>query len=86
MKEWRLLIEQAQTGHEASRQKILEKLEPKINKSLRQTTHQNRADLKQELVIKTLIAVQEFDTRSVPGFWHFVEESEPPKAARQAGK
>jgi DNA-directed RNA polymerase specialized sigma24 family protein len=86
MKEWRRLIEQAQEGHEASREKILEKLEPKINKSLRQTTYQNREDLKQELIIKTLTAIQEFDTCSVPGFWHFVQETAPPKAARQAGK
>lgn len=87
MKEWRQLIEQAQAGHEASKERILEKLEPKMNKSLHQTAPQNRGDLKQELILKTLMVIQEFDTRSVPGFWHFAEKAgKAEKAPPRAGK
>jgi hypothetical protein len=85
MKEWKLLVEQAKMGDEESKMRIINMLEPKINKSLLQTKPQERTDLKQELIVKTLSVIQSFDTSSVPGFWRFMYEIENdaprPKAA-----
>ncbi|MBM7095738.1 helix-turn-helix domain-containing protein [Bacillus sp. H-16] len=75
MKEWRLLIESSQKGNEESTLKIIQKLEPKIRKSLYQTDFQERDNLEQELRIKTMTIVHSFDTSNVPGFWDWLDEA-----------
>lgn len=75
MKEWRKLIEDSQEGNEHSTLIILKKLEPKIKKSLKQTTIQDRENLEQELVMKVLKVTYSFDTNKVPGFWEFLNKN-----------
>ncbi|WP_342424621.1 helix-turn-helix domain-containing protein [Paenibacillus sp. FSL E2-0178] len=41
--------------------KIINRFEPKIKKSLYQTSIQNREDLKQELIVKFIEVVQTFE-------------------------
>jgi hypothetical protein len=74
VKEWKELIENSQQGDEHSALQILKKLEPKIKKSLRQTIFQDRENLEQELIIKTLKITRSFDTSKVPGFWEFINQ------------
>ncbi|QAS54848.1 helix-turn-helix domain-containing protein [Halobacillus litoralis] len=76
MKEWKELIEWSQQGDEQSTLKIIRKVEPKIKKSLKQTLSQDRENLEQELIIKTIKIIQSFDTNQVPGFWEFMNKSE----------
>ncbi|MYL39840.1 helix-turn-helix domain-containing protein [Halobacillus litoralis] len=72
MKEWKTLIEKSQNGDEYSTVKIIKRIEPKIKKSLKQTTYQDRENLEQELISKTLKVTHSFDTNNVPGFWEFL--------------
>jgi predicted component of type VI protein secretion system len=54
-------------------EKIIELFEPKIKKSILQTTTQDREDLSQTLKIKLFETIQSYDMASVPGFSEFKE-------------
>jgi len=64
------LIEESKTNNEKLVQ-LLQFFEPKLLKSLYQTAENNREDLKQELIIKFIVAVKNYDLNNVPGFWEF---------------
>ena len=54
--------------------KILKAFNPKINKALKQTRFQYRADMKQELHLKLVTIVKMYDVEEVDGFWGFYEK------------
>lgn len=54
--------------------KILKAFNPKINKALKQTRFQYRADMKQELHLKLVTIVKMYDVEEVAGFWEFYEK------------
>lgn len=62
------LIEQSKKDNEALL-KLIQYYEPKLYKSLYQTTENNREDMKQELLVKLIVAIKKYDIDSVPGFW-----------------
>lgn len=55
------LIIQAKHDDKAAILEIIGRFEPKIKKSLHQTSLQNREDLKQELILKLIEVIQSFD-------------------------
>ncbi|WP_174614852.1 helix-turn-helix domain-containing protein [Virgibacillus ihumii] len=65
------LAEQAKHGNVDAVEDVLERFEPKIKRSLSQTTLQNQADLYQELSIKTMEIIHTYDADKVYGFWEF---------------
>ncbi|MDO7907174.1 helix-turn-helix domain-containing protein [Paenibacillus sp. JX-17] len=68
------LCRQAQRYHPQAMERILELFQPKISRSLCQTSIQERDDLRQELYLKMIEAVQKYDLDRTPGFWQFVDE------------
>lgn len=54
------LIAQAQENDKQAMMEIIYRFEPKIKKSLHQTSFQNRDDLKQELIVKFIEVVHTF--------------------------
>ncbi|MEJ3719941.1 helix-turn-helix domain-containing protein [Paenibacillus polymyxa] len=55
------LLNQAKSNNQTAVLEIIEKFEPKIKKSLQQTTIQNQEDLRQELVTKFIEVLYSFD-------------------------
>lgn len=53
--------------------KIIEMFAPKIHQSLRQTQPQNREDLSQEIKIKLLNCIQEYDVEKTPGYFEMLD-------------
>lgn len=54
---------------------IIEVIQPKIKKSLFQTSIENREDLEQELMVYSLHIMNNKISRSVPGFFSFFGQS-----------
>ncbi|MFC4023894.1 helix-turn-helix domain-containing protein [Oceanobacillus longus] len=52
---------------------VLHLFEPKIRVSLKQTSPQEREDLYQELKIRTIEIVRQYDFHSTYGFWEFTD-------------
>lgn len=57
----RELISQAKGNNQQAMMEIIYKFEPKIKKSLHQTSFQNRDDLRQELIVKFIEVVQNWE-------------------------
>ncbi len=68
------LIKKAQQRDARAIAAIIDKFNPKIQKSLTQTKPQDRNDLRQEVSLKLIEAIYRYDLRSVPGFWEFVDK------------
>jgi hypothetical protein len=73
---WMKLAKQKDSGAAVC---ILEQFEPKVRQSLRRTAHQEREDLKQELRLKLLDVMIQFDTDNVPGFFDYVDQMQKGK-------
>lgn len=58
---------------------ILKQFEPKIKQSLRRIAYQEREDLKQELHLKLLDVMTQFDTDNVPGFFDYLDQMQKVK-------
>ncbi|WP_238655565.1 helix-turn-helix domain-containing protein [Paenibacillus piscarius] len=69
------LIKKAKQKDRAAIATIIDKFTPKIQKSLYQTNAQNRNDLRQEVNLKMIEAINKYDLESVPGFWEFVNQN-----------
>ncbi|TLS36654.1 helix-turn-helix domain-containing protein [Pseudalkalibacillus caeni] len=68
------LINRAKSDDEDAIVKILELLEPKIQYEVRKTAEKHREDLKQELTIKLIKTIKEFDLDNVPDFDNFMKQ------------
>ncbi|CDQ40329.1 MULTISPECIES: helix-turn-helix domain-containing protein [Virgibacillus] len=68
------LTKQAQNSDTAAISIILERFEPKIKASLQQTPIQEQADLYQELRIKLIEMVREFDFNKTYNFTEFKQK------------
>jgi len=67
------LLQQAKNEDKEGLSAILNQFEKKIEAELRQTSPQNRDDLRQELVIKVMEAVEKYSVEDVPNFEQFIE-------------
>ncbi|WP_165998728.1 helix-turn-helix domain-containing protein [Bacillus sp. Cs-700] len=67
------LLQQAKNEDKEGLSAILNQFEKKIEAELRQTPPQNRDDLRQELVIKVMEAVEKYSVEDVPNFEQFIE-------------
>lgn len=65
------LIEEVQYGDEPSLVKFIHQLEPKVNRLLRQTHHNNREDLRQELFLMIILTTKKYKLGEVPDFEEF---------------
>ena len=59
--------------------KILKAFNPKIKKSLQQTSYQNRADIEQELQLKLINIIQMCELDEMDGFWEFYNKAKNSK-------
>lgn len=48
---------------------VINFFEPKLKRCLYQTIPNNREDLRQDLLIKLINTIKQYDVDSVPGFW-----------------
>lgn len=55
---------------------IIKLLEPKINKALLQTTKENRADLKQDILELIITKLKNNTLSDVPDFFQYLEDYE----------
>lgn len=69
------LLKKAQQQDREAIETIIFKFNPKIQKSLSQTSVQNRNDLRQEVSLKMIEAINKYNLESVPGFWEFVSSN-----------
>lgn len=69
------LLIQARKNDKNAMESIILKFNPKLQKSLYQTTLQDRNDLKQEIHLKIIEAVYKYDIETVPGFWEFIQNN-----------
>lgn len=69
------LVEQAQQSNTEAIHIILKQFEPKIKASLNQTSPQEQEDLCQELKMKTIEIVLQFDFKNIDGFWEFLNKN-----------
>jgi F0F1-type ATP synthase membrane subunit b/b' len=67
------LLQQAKNEEKEGLGAILNQFEKKIEAELRQTSPQNRDDLRQELVMKVMEAVEKYKVEDVPNFEQFIE-------------
>ena len=68
------LLQQAKQEEKEGLGAIIHQFEKKIEAELRQTSPQNRDDLRQELVLKVLEAVEKYNMEDVPNFEQFIED------------
>ncbi|WP_100330548.1 hypothetical protein [Bacillus xiapuensis] len=54
---------------------IIEKLEPKIKKSLLQASYEHREDLAQEIKEKIIIKLKNEELAKIPGLFEFIEKN-----------
>lgn len=67
-----ILITKSKLDDEKSISSLLQQFESSIKKSLYQTSYNHREDLNQELNIKILDAVRDYNFDKCPGFWEFI--------------
>lgn len=58
---------------------VLKYFEPKLKSCLYQTQPFNREDLRQDLLIKLINTIKEYDIHSIPGFWDMKNRLVPRK-------
>ncbi|MER2007020.1 MAG: hypothetical protein ABS939_06165 [Psychrobacillus sp.] len=66
--EWIDLVEKSKHDEKALLT-LISFFEPKLKICLYQTPPTNREDLQQDLIIKLINTIQNYDVNSVPGFW-----------------
>ncbi|KZE50968.1 hypothetical protein [Rossellomorea marisflavi] len=66
------LVRKAKTDNH-SLNKVIELFFPRIFSSLNQTNWQDREDLSQELKIKLLVLIRNYDLESVPCYFQMIE-------------
>ena len=66
-------LQRAKQKDEEGLKEVIQQFEKKIEAELRQTSLQNRDDLRQELVIKVMEAVEKYKMEDVPNFEQFIE-------------
>ncbi|MFB5664196.1 helix-turn-helix domain-containing protein [Alteribacillus sp. HJP-4] len=64
----------AKEKDEEAMARLLLEFEPFIQKSLRQTTIQEKEDLRQHLRLKCIESVYRFSYSPAPGFWEFIKK------------
>ncbi|KAF0817158.1 MULTISPECIES: helix-turn-helix domain-containing protein [Cytobacillus] len=57
-----------------SMNRVIEMFSPKILSSLNQTNHQDREDLSQEIKMKLLLCIKNFDVENTPGYFQMMEQ------------
>jgi hypothetical protein len=57
-----------------SMNQIILMFDPKIKASLVQTEYQERSDLSQEIKIKMIKSIKNYDTETTPGFFEFINQ------------
>jgi hypothetical protein len=65
------LTRSAQNNNKDALLLIIQRFSPKIKKSLFHTTYQDQGDLEQELKLKIIKAILEYDLESTPNFREF---------------
>lgn len=60
--------------NKAAMESVIKLFEPKLKKTLYMTNPNDRDDLEQELKMKMVSYIKEYDMNSVPGFWEFKEK------------
>ncbi|WP_347548347.1 helix-turn-helix domain-containing protein [Pseudalkalibacillus hwajinpoensis] len=68
------LLQQAKQNDEEAFSRIISQFEKKLEAELRQTSYQYRDDLRQELYIKILEAVENYHLEDVPDFEQFMKK------------
>ena len=68
------LLQQAKQNEDEALKLIFSQFEKKIEAELRQTPYEYRDDLRQELYVKILEAVEKYSIEEVPNFEQFIEE------------
>ena len=67
-----LLLRKSQRNDKKALLCILEQFEPKIRKSLCQTSKNNREDLYQELKLRVIKLINNYDLNSCPGLCEYI--------------
>lgn len=67
------LIREAKNNDTRALEDIIIMFAPKVNKSLFQTSRQERDDLKQEVCMKIIEAVYVYNLEATPGFWDYLK-------------
>ncbi|MDQ0482265.1 helix-turn-helix domain-containing protein [Guptibacillus hwajinpoensis] len=67
------LLQQAKQNEDKALELIFNQFEKKIEAELRQTPYEYRDDLRQELYVKILEAVEKYSIEEVPNFEQFIE-------------
>ncbi|ESU34090.1 hypothetical protein G3A_02910 [Bacillus sp. 17376] len=67
------LVRQSKTD-DNSLNTVIELFSPKIISSLNQTSQQDREDLSQEIKMKLLFCIKNYDVESIPGYFQMIEQ------------
>lgn len=70
------LVKKAKQNNSEAMLMILKLFERKIYYELKQTTFQEREDLSQDLCLKMIETVQNYNLDQTPGFWEFIYQDE----------
>lgn len=65
------LMEKAKNRNQEALLNIIQRFSPKLKHSLFQTSQQEREDLEQDLVLKMIEVIYQYDLESTPRFWDF---------------
>lgn len=79
------LMQKAQSKNPEALSKLLQMFEPKLKRSLLQTSKQDREDLEQELRIKIMEVIYKYDLESTPGYWEFKNQFEGKASKKSVG-
>ncbi|MFK3937549.1 hypothetical protein ACI2JA_08555 [Alkalihalobacillus sp. NPDC078783] len=72
---------------DTKRQKdLIEKMEPKIKKSIRHIPWQYREDVEQEIKMKVMESIDKVNTYDVPGFFEYTAKENDTKAGTSKKK
>jgi hypothetical protein len=80
-----LLVQKAQCRSPEAMAALLQMFEPKLRRSLLQTSKQEREDLEQELRIKIMEVIYKYDLDSTPGYWEFKNQFELKASKKSVG-
>lgn len=67
------LVRQSKTD-DNSLNTVIELFSPKIISSLNQTSQQDREDLSQEIKMKLLFCIKNYDVENIPGYFQMIEQ------------
>jgi len=75
------LVKESRSNNEAL-ETVIELFEPKLKKSLYMTNPNDREDLAQELKLKMISYITEYDVDAIPGFWEIKEKTDKARKKR----